>query len=330
MNKERIIIVGAGPCGLAAAIRCKEAGLDPLIIEKENIVSAIYHYPTHQTFFSAANKLEIGDVPFYSTNHKPKRNEALVYYREVVQRMGLRIQTYEEVERIQKQENGQFRVHTVDRSKAFKEYEAAYIIVATGYYNNPNRLGIKGEEMSHVFHYFKEAHPFYGQRVLVIGGRNSAVDTAMELQKAGANVTVVYRGNDYSTSIKPWILPEFRGLVNKEEIDLYFETEVVEIHDTHVNVLTNGVKKTINADFVFAMTGYHPDHSFLTSSGVAIESDTGRPVYNKETFETNVDNLFIAGVIAAGNHANEIFIESGRFHGLHIVDSIIEREKRGR
>ncbi|MFA9556119.1 YpdA family putative bacillithiol disulfide reductase [Evansella sp. AB-rgal1] len=323
MQREQAIIIGGGPCGLAAAIALKTAGLNPLIIEKGNIVNALYHYPTHQQFFSTSEKLSIGDVPFYSTERKPKRNEALVYYREVVKTKQLRINAYEKVLNVTRDSNGNFLLTT---DKEGKMYETTYVIVATGYYDSPNMMGIKGEEQDHVFHYFKEAHPFYDQDVAVIGGKNSAVDAALELEKAGARVSVYYRGTEYSSSIKPWILPEFDSLVRNKKIHMYFKSKVEEIKKGSVLIKQGNQVIENAANFVFAMTGYHPDHSFIKSMGVSIDDSTGRPYFHSETMETNIENIFIAGVIAAGNNANEIFIENGRFHGQQIAQAIQSRK----
>ncbi len=329
ISKEDILIVGAGPCGLAAAIALQNAGFRPLIIEKGNIVEAIYRYPTHQTFFSTPDNLEIGGIPFVIEERKPKRNQALAYYREVTRKHRLRIHTYEQVDRVVKKEEGTFSVFSTTRDGQNRQYETTYVVLATGYYDHPNMMNIPGESLPKVFHYFKEAHPFFNQDVLVIGGRNSAVDAAMELEKAGARVTVVYRGTAYSSSIKPWILPEFKSLVRRGKVRMEFEAEVEEIKEREVIYRVKDEVKTIPNDFVFAMTGYRPDHSFLTAIGVQIDQETGRPWYNEDTMETNVPNLFIAGVLAAGNNANEIFIENGRFHGEKIA-AHIERRERGR
>jgi len=317
MEKKDAIIVGAGPCGLAAGIALKEINLNPLIIEKGNVVNAIHGYPTHQTFFSTSEKLEIGDVAFLTEQYKPNRNQALVYYREVVKRKNLQINAYEEVLEVEKTGDSEFIVTT---SKA--KYITPYVIVATGYYDHPNYMNVPGEDLKKVMHYFKEAHPYFNHDVTVIGGKNSSVDAAIELVKAGARVTVLYRGNEYSQSIKPWILPEFESLVRNGKIKMEFQANVVEIKEQSLIYEVNGNHKEIKNDFVFAMTGYHPDHNFLRNMGVEIESDTGRPLFNPETMETNVKGIFIAGVIAAGNDANEIFIENGRFHGGQIANAI--------
>lgn len=322
MKEEKIIIVGGGPCGLAAAIALQDVGYRPLVIEKGNIVNSIYHFPIHQTFFSTSECLEIGGVPFITENRKPKRNQALAYYREVVTRKQVRVQTFEKVEQVEKQEDGTFLVQTTK-----ERYRAQYVIIATGYYDNPNYMNIPGEDLPKVTHYFKEAHPYYNTDCVVIGGKNSSVDAALELVKAGARVTVLYRGSGYSPSIKPWILPEFDSLVRKGIIKMEFNAHVKEITEDAVIYEVGGEIKKIKNDFVFAMTGYHPDHEFLKKMGVGVDPETGRPLYDPETMETNVRGIFIAGVIAAGNDANEIFIENGRFHGEQIAACIAKREK---
>lgn len=316
MNFVDAVIVGGGPCGLSAAIELQNIGLSVVVIEKGNIVHSIYNYPTHQTFFSSSIKLSIGDIPFITAIDKPKRNDALVYYRTVAQLKKLRIHSHERVENVTKKA-GHFIVQT-DKTT----YEAKYVVVATGYYDQPNRLHIAGEELPNVYHYFKEAHPYFNKNITVIGGKNSAIDAALELQRAGAHVSVVYRNDTYSKSIKPWILPGFESLVRNEEIKMYFNAEVTKITPTAVTVEQQEKTFELPSDYVFAMIGYHPDHQFLRKIGIQVDEATGRPIYDEETMETTIDNLFIAGVIAAGNNANEIFIENGRFHGGMIAQSI--------
>ncbi len=319
MRQEDAIIVGGGPCGLSAAIALKKIGLNPIIIEKGNIVNAIYNYPTHQTFFSSSEKLAIGDVPFIIEGQKPKRNQALVYYREVVKHHQLQINRFETVEHVQKEGN----TFTVKTSKDC--YETPYVIIATGYYDSPNEMQIEGENLPKVSHYFKEGHPYFDTDVLVIGGKNSAIDAGLALHKAGARVTVVYRGSEYSSSIKPWVLPDFAALARTGEIQMLFNTNVKKITEQSVTLSVEGKEQTIQNDFVFAMVGYHPDHEFIREMGVTEDDETGRPTFDPETMETNVDGLFIAGVIAAGNNANEIFIENGRFHGEQIAKCIAKK-----
>ncbi|MBK5462866.1 YpdA family putative bacillithiol disulfide reductase [Peribacillus sp. TH27] len=322
MNYEEVIIIGGGPCGLAAAIALKEVGIQSLIIEKGNVVDSIYRYPTHQTFFSSSEKLEIGDTAFITENRKPVRNQALAYYREVARRKELRVNKFEKVEKVEKQDNGKFLVRT---SKG--DYTALRVIVSTGYYDHPNYMCIPGEQLPKVFHYFKEGHPYFNCDVTVIGGKNSSVDAALELVKSGARVTVLYRGSEFSSKIKPWILPEFESLVRNGTIMMEFNAVIDEITEESVIYRVGNEEKVIKNDFVFAMTGYHPDHSFLASMGIKIDEDTGRPTYNEETMETNIEGIYIAGVLAAGNNANEIFIENGRFHGGLIAYHLAVKEK---
>ncbi|ALS73838.1 hypothetical protein AUC31_00595 [Planococcus rifietoensis] len=319
MEHADVIIIGGGPCGLSAAIEIQRMGLHPIILEKGNIVNAIYHYPTHQTFFSSSEKLSIGDVPFITEDRKPKRNQALVYYREVVKRHELDVRAFETALSIEQSDG--FLVKTTKN-----DYKATYVVVATGYYDHPNKLSVPGADLPKVMHYFKEGHPYFDRDVLVIGGKNSAVDAALELHKAGSRVTVSYHGTSYSKSVKPWILPEFDGLVRQGEITMLFDSIVDEIREDEVELTVNDTKETFANDFVFAMIGYHPDHQFLRQMGIDIDAASGRPSFHEETMETNVEDLFIAGVIAAGNNANEIFIENGRFHGRQIAAAIAEKQ----
>jgi thioredoxin reductase (NADPH) len=327
MQKEKVIIVGGGPCGLATAIALQGIGINPLVIEKGNIVNAIYNYPTHQMFFSTSEKLAIGDIPFIIEGRKPVRNQALSYYREVTRLKDIRVNAFERVTEVRKEEQS-FVVRTTKETGEETIYGATYVIIATGYYDHPNYMNVPGEDLAKVSHYFKEGHPYFDKDVVVIGGKNSSIDAALELEKSRARVTVLYRGSEYSPSIKPWILPEFEGLVRNEYVQMVFESHVKEITETSVIYTVHGKDYEIKNDFVFAMTGYHPDHSFLTKMGVDIDAETGRPLFNEETMETNVEGIFIAGVIAAGNNANEIFIENGRFHGGLIASKIAELEEK--
>lgn len=325
MQKEHTIIIGGGPCGMSCAIELQNQNIKPLIIEKENIVNTVYNFPTHQMFFSSSEKLEIGDIAFITEKQKPVRNQALAYYRSVAERKELRVNPFERVIQVIKGDQC-FRVKTVQTATGKQmEYEAQNVIIATGYYDQPNYMDIPGESLEKVMHYFKEAHPYFNKNVLVIGGKNSAVDATLELYKAGANVTVLYRGETYSKSVKPWILPEFDALVRKDKVKMEFNAKVSEITDTKVFYEVNGEKKSIDNDFVFAMTGYKPDHGFLKQAGIAIGLQSGRPQFNEDTLETNVKGVYVAGVIAAGYNNNEIFIENGRHHGKLIANAIINR-----
>lgn len=323
MQTVESIIIGGGPCGLSAAIEQKRKGIDTLVIEKGNVVDAIYNYPTHQTFFSSSDKLSIGDVPFIVEESKPHRNQALVYYRAVVKHHQLRINAFEEVLTVKKI-NNRFTITTTK-----DVYQCRFLTVATGYYGHHNQLEVEGAELPKVMHYFKEAHPYFDQNVVIIGGKNSAVDAALELEKAGANVTVIYRGSDYPKAIKPWILPNFESLVRHEKINMAFDSNVTKITEDSVIYEQNGQTFEIANDYVFAMIGYHPDYEFLQSIGIEInENEYGTaPIYNKETYETNVENCYIAGVIAAGNDAKTIFIENGKYHGGIITQSILSKKQ---
>ncbi|MBO8170667.1 MAG: YpdA family putative bacillithiol disulfide reductase [Bacillaceae bacterium] len=324
-NKENVIVIGAGPCGIAAGIALQEKGLNPLLIEKGALVQSIYDYPTHMQFFSTPDLLEVGNIPFVISRDKPTRLEALNYYRNVVERKNLRVKTYEKVEHVKKTGEG-FVVDTVDRLGDAHQYVSKYLVIATGYFDRPNYLNVPGEDLDKVSHYFKEAHPYHGLKVAVIGGKNSAIDAAMELEKVGADVTIIYRGSTYSESIKPWVRPVIESLVDKERIKVMWNARVKEIKKQSVVVEQDGEIKEIENDFVFALTGYRPNRKLLNELGVEVNEETGEPVHNPDTMETNVEGVYIAGVIAAGNNANVIFIENGRFHGGILADAIASKE----
>ncbi|GIP39349.1 hypothetical protein J31TS4_26290 [Paenibacillus sp. J31TS4] len=329
---EKVIIIGAGPCGLAAGLELKERGVDPLLIEKGPLVNSIFHYPTFLTFHSTAEKLEIGGVPFVTPNDKPTRLEGLTYYRTVAQRKGLRVHLYETVESITPVRGG-FAVATRNRFGETVRYDAEHVIVATGYFDHPNRLGIPGEELPKVSHIFQEAHPYTGLKVAIVGGNNSAVDAALELARVGADVTVVYRKPVISPKVKAWVRPVFESLISKERIRMLFQSRLTEIREREIVVETAGdgeAERTANTlpnDFVLVLTGFRPDRALLGSAGVELDPETGSPQHNPETMETNVPGLYIAGVIAAGSQASEIFIENGRFHGIQIAEHMLGKGK---
>ena len=325
MNEIQAIVVGAGPCGLSAAIELKKHGIKPLVIEKSCIVHSIYRYPTNLQFFSTAEMLEIGDLPFTSPNDKPYRNEALIYYRRAAEQYELDIHAYEEVTDVHKREDGMFTVRSQTQAGVACEYTANYVVLATGYFDHPNLLGIPGEELPHVTHYFQEAHPYAGMEVVIIGGNNSAVDAAHECMRVGAKVTIVYRGQALSDNIKPWVRPIFESMLNKEQIRMIYGSHVAEIQPDHVIVqLADGKTETVSCQFVLALTGFRPDRKMLEQIGVELQADDReKPVFNPETMETNIQGLYIAGVISSGRNANEIFIESGRGHGRIIAQHIL-------
>jgi thioredoxin reductase (NADPH) len=319
-----VIIVGAGPCGLSAAIELLKINQEPLIIEKNSIVHSIYTYPTFMSFFSTPELLEIGEIPFTTTNEKPTRNEALVYYRNVAKHYQLQIQPYETVVAVKKDKDC-FRVRTMDRFQAPMEYQARNVVIALGYFDQPNLLGIPGEDLSKVTHYFREPHPYSGMKVAIIGGSNSAVDAALELTRVGAEVTVIYRGEGFSANIKPWVRPTFESLVNKGTIRMLFQTTVSQIDFKTITVQTNGESRIIDNDFVLALTGFRPNRKLLEDAGVHMQAGGDKPEHNPDTMETNIPGLYIAGVIASGENANEVFIETGRWHGKLIAQDMARK-----
>lgn len=318
---ETCVVVGAGPCGLAAAIALQDAGVNALVIEKHNIVHSIYRYPTNLHFFSTPELLEIGGVPFATPSEKPSRREALEYYRTVAQRRGLRIQPYEEVVSIRK-EKDRFKLQTAKNGQ-IRTYEAKYVVAATGYFDRPNEIGIPGEQLPKVSHYFTEAHPYAGTKVVIIGGNNSAMDASLELMRVGAEVTIVYRGDAQKQKIKPWVKPVFDSMVEKGRIRMLYRSKVVGIHESHVLIEDeHGMVTEPDNDFVLALTGFRPDRELLGEAGCKLIADTGAPVFDPKTMETSVPGLYVAGVVASGEDANEIFIETGRYHGIQIARHI--------
>ncbi|ALS22336.1 MULTISPECIES: YpdA family putative bacillithiol disulfide reductase [Paenibacillus] len=325
---EEVVVIGAGPCGLSAAVELQRIGLNPLVIEKECVVHSIYLYPTYMQFFSTPELLEIGGYPFSTPNDKPYRLEALNYYRNVAQRSELRIRSYETVTGITRQADGTFELTVQNKFGASDKVQTRYVVVATGYFDSPNMLGIPGEDLPHVSHYFREAHPYTGTRVAVIGGSNSAIDAAMELLRAGASVTVIYRGETYSSVIKPWVLPIFESMVSKGKIRMMFRSRVTHITETTITVVTDGQEQTLDNDFVLALTGFRPDRSLLTKAGAELNIEAGGvPKHDPDTMETTVPGLYIAGVAASGSNANEVFIETGRLHGGRIAAHIASKKQ---
>lgn len=318
------IVVGAGPTGLACAIELKRAGVQALVLEKGCLLNSIYNYPTHMTFFTTPELLEIGEIPFPCAGEKPTRLEALKYYRGVARHYELIIRQYERVEEI-RGEDGGFSVLTADLWGRCHAYEACKIVLAVGYYDRPNLLGVPGEELPKVSHYYKEPHPYCGMDVAVIGGRNSAAIASLELYRAGARVTLIHRREGLSDHIKYWIRPDLENRIRSGEIRAYFRSRVTEILPEEIVVDTPlGVIRLKN-DFVLAMTGYHPDTEFLASLGIQLDPATGRPRVNAETLESERRGIYLAGVVVAGVHTNEIFIENGRFHAHRIARDIAAR-----
>ena len=315
------VVVGAGPTGLACGIELERRGVKTVLIEKGCVVNSIYHYPTHMTFFTTPELLEIGNIPMTSLNEKPNRTEALKYYRRVAEYYHLNIHQYERVERIDGEDNA-YQVFTTDRMGCRHTYATRKIVLATGYYDVPNKLGIPGEELDKVLHYYKEPHPYYNLDVAVIGAKNSAAIAALELHWTGARVTLIHRGAGISDRVKYWIRPNIENRIKSGEIRAYFHSRVTAIHQHTIEVETPEGEISIKNDFVFALTGYRPDIEFLNATGITLEPETQRPRTNPETFESQRAGIYLAGVIVAGMHTNEIFIENGRFHGEAIARSI--------
>jgi len=315
------LVIGAGPTGLSCGIELERRGVKTVLIEKGCVVNSIYHYPTNMTFFTTPELLEIGNIPMTSLNEKPNRTEALKYYRKVADHYRLNVHQYEKVDRIAGEDNA-FEVFTTDRLGCPHTYGARKIVIATGYYDVPNMLGIPGEDLDKVLHYYKEGHPYYNQDVAVIGAKNSAAIAALELHWNGARVTLIHRGPSISDRVKYWIKPNIENRIKSGEIRAYFQSRVKAIQPACILVETPEGEISLKNDFVFALTGYRPDLEFLSSAGITLELETQRPRTNPETFESQREGIYLAGVIVAGMHTNEIFIENGRFHGEAIARSI--------
>lgn len=317
MNNFDVIIIGAGPIGLTCGIEAVKSNLSHLIIEKGCLVNSLFHYPTNMTFFSTSDRVEIGNVPFVSHGDKPTRREALEYYRRVADSWHLNIHTYEAVTDIIKKGN-QFIIQT---SKS--QYTSKQVIVSTGFYDYPNKLNIPGEDLPKVMHYFTEAHPYSYLDIAVIGGGNSAVDVALETFRRRSNVTMIVREPYLKESVKYWVKPDIENRIKEGSIKALFNSEVREIRETEIDVLTPFGMMTINNDFVFAMTGYQPDYQLLSKIGIDFSGDESRvPKHNPDTFETNIKGLYLAGVVCGGMETNMWFIENSRDHAEKIFNHI--------
>ena len=324
-DSHDVLVIGAGPTGLACAIDAQRAGFSVVLVDKGCLTNSLFHYPAHMTFFTTPELLEIGDMPFSSPNQKPSRSEALEYYRKCAEHYKLDIRQYERVTAVTGAD-GDFTVHTTDRFDRVIAHHAKKIIVATGYYDLPNYLGIPGEDLNKVQHYYYEPHPFYGLDVLVIGGKNSAAIAALDLWRHGARVTLVHRGKEMHRHVKYWILPDISNRIKNGEVTAYFDTTIAKIDKDTVTLATPAGEKTIANHFVFALTGYHPDFSFLESIGIHLDASNARcPVCDPESHESNIRGIYLAGVIVAGERTNEIFIENGRFHGGQIARHLREK-----
>jgi thioredoxin reductase (NADPH) len=321
VNAFDAVVIGAGPTGLACGIELKRRGVNAILIEKGCVVNSLYHYPTNMVFFTTPELLEIGDIPMTSLNDKPNRTEALKYYRRVADHYDLNIHQYETVMSVTGRD-GAFVVSTRDRLEVEQCYLAKKIVVATGYYDVPRRLDCPGADLPKVIHYYKEAHPFYDHDVAIIGAKNSAAIAALELWWTGARVTLIHRGPGIHNNVKYWIKPNIENRIKNGEIPGYFHSEVTEIRPDSITVRTPDKTIDLKNDFVLAMIGYQPDLTFLGSMGITLQSETQRPLTDSETLESERKGIYLAGVIVAGMHTNEIFIENGRFHGKKIADAI--------
>ncbi len=324
MTRRDLIIIGAGPAGLAAAIAAGNAGLDYLVLERGALVNAILRFPTHMVFFTTPELLEIGGIPFITPYEKPTRLEALRYYRRVASTFDLNIAFDEGVTAVRRDELG-LGVETRSGRGVRRVNHARAVILATGSYDQPNLLGIPGEDLPHVSHYYLEAHPYYRKRVVIVGGKNSAAETALDLYRSGVDVTLVHRRARLSESIKYWVRPDIENRIKEGSIGARFETRVIEIRPTSVVVEHAGDREELPADAVFLLTGYHPDTDLLSRCGIRFNDTTCIPEHDAETLETNVPNLFLAGSIVSGIYGGKIFIENGRFHGEQVVATIAER-----
>jgi thioredoxin reductase (NADPH) len=326
VNAFDLICIGAGPTGLACAIEAKRAGLRPLVIDKGCLCNSLYHYPANMVFFTTPELLEIGDLPLTSPAEKPTRGEALKYYRKCAEHYALELRLSHLVESVDGRD-GSFRVQARDVRGTVVQFEAGKIVVATGYYDLPNLLGVPGEDLPHVSHYYTEPHPFWHEDVVVIGGKNSAAEAALDLYRSGARVTLVHRRKELGSTIKYWVRPDIENRIKAGQIRALFETEVKRIENGRVRVSNHAGEYSLPAVQVFALTGYHPDFTFLRSLGISLDPSTNKPTMDPQTHESNVPGIFLAGVVIGGNHTSEIFIENGRFHGKQIVAALTGRQQ---
>jgi thioredoxin reductase (NADPH) len=317
-----LVCVGAGPTGLACAIEAKRAGLRPVVIDKGCLCNSLFNYPVNMVFFTTPELLEIGDLPLVCAAEKPTRIEALKYYRKATEHYDLELRLGELVTNV-RGADGRFEVHTHTSAGVTAVYAARKIVIATGYYDLPNRLGIPGEDLPHVSHYYTEPHPFWRQDVVVIGGKNSAAEAALDLYRNGARVTLVHRQSAMGSTLKYWVRPDIENRIKAGQVRALFDTQVIRIDTDSVAVNGPSGEQKLPAVHVFALTGYHPDFTFLRSLGVELDPSTNKPAIDPQTLQSNVPGLFLAGVVIGGNHTSEIFIENGRFHGKQIVSALM-------
>ena len=321
-TKYDIIIIGGGPIGLACGIEAQKAGLNYLILEKGCLVNSLYNYPVNMTFFSTSERLEIGDVPFVSNNAKPTRNEALEYYRRVTTHKHLNIRLFEEVLEVVSEDSNSYKIKTKKG-----EYLTTNIVIASGFYDISQKLGVKGEDLPKVTHYYKDPHFYAFQKVLVVGANNSAVDAALETWRKGAAVTMVIRGDEVGSRVKYWAKPDIENRIKEGSIKAYFNAEIVEITDNQVLIKTPEGIVSVENDWVISMTGYQPNLNFLRKIGINLSQDEiMKPQYDENSMETNLKNVYLAGVICGGMNTHSLFIENSRVHAERIMQKIKSNE----
>jgi bacillithiol disulfide reductase len=324
-----LLVIGAGPCGLAVGVAAKQAGIPCILLDRRTVVSAIERYPLNMTFFSTPERIEIGGVPFIASHEKPTRRDGLLYYRRVAEHFGLDARPGEEVTAVRRVNARGFELAVRRRHDAVS-YVADAIVFATGYYDWPNRLGVPGEDLPHVSHYFIEGHRHWHQRVVVIGAGNSAVDAALECWRAGAHVTIVHFGEGFDRTVKPWVMPDITNRLKEGSIEARWCSKVVAITPEAVEVARDGDagREVLRADAVLAMTGYYADTTLLSQLGVAVDRDSGIPAHDERTMLTPVPGCYLAGVLASGKDANRLFIENARGHGELIVQDLLRKTPR--
>jgi putative YpdA family bacillithiol system oxidoreductase len=317
-----VIIVGAGPIGLATAIAAQKHGLNYVVVEKGVLANAIYHYPVNMTFFSSARDLEIGNVPFTISSFRPTRTEALSYYRRVAEFFDLSIVFHAEVTSLEKRsDHWSVALHNLD------PVAGKNVVVATGYFDNPNTLGVPGEELAKVRHYYQEAHFYYRKKVIIAGGSNSAVEAALEIYRSGGVVTLVHRGPKIGDRVKAWVVPDIENRLKNGEINGYFNSQIVRIEQDGVILRTGeGQELELENDEVLVMIGYHPDTDLLTRAGVQVDPVSRVPAFDSNSLESNRPGLYLAGSLIVGNEGNKIFISNGRHHGEQIITSIVNKK----
>ncbi len=315
-----LVIVGAGPTGIACAIEAQKKGLNYIVLEKGVLVNSLYHFPSNMTFFSTSVNLEIGGIPFISHTDKPTRKESLEYYRRIVQTYNLNIQYSTEVLGVSKSSD-HFYISTNTIT-----YKSTYLIIATGFYDNPRMLGVPGEELEKVKHYFDDAHIYIGKKIVVVGGANSACDVALETWQKGADVTMVVRNERLYEKVKYWILPNIKNRIEEGSIKAYFNTSISLIKEDEVVIHSPEGEVVLENDYVLAMTGYMPNFEFLKAVGIELDSEDNIPVHNSETLESNVKGIYCAGVVLGGYLTSKLFIENTRHHGSIIIQHILENK----